>query len=85
MTDKYHDTVTRFWCRFVGHVLDSAGPGAGIDELVGLAPLLADKAAVSRHWSPEAIASTAARRSWLEPDREPLSNWSFGPGGAGLR
>ena len=72
LATKYHDTITRFWCRFVAHAVSDSGPEATVDDLLLIAPALADKHAVSRHWADDAINSDAARRAWLNPDLEPM-------------
>lgn len=67
----YHETITRY---FVGAV-DAAAPTT-------TAALLADprcqRAAPQRHWSPEVLGSTEARRTWVPPDRAPLP-WPTDP------
>ncbi|HWJ61964.1 MAG TPA: hypothetical protein VNS19_08325 [Acidimicrobiales bacterium] len=64
----YHETITRY---FVEAVADAAPPTT--------AALLADprcqREAPLRHWTPEALGSAEARRTWVPPDRDPLP-WS---------
>ena len=60
----YHETITRYFVEAV-----AAGPGTA-DEL--LADPACRRDAPQRHWSPEALATEAARTGWLPPDLEPL-------------
>src|SRR5467141_5353747 len=42
-SNRYHDTLTRFWVRIVGHVMGIAPEAGSIDELLARFPLLLDK------------------------------------------
>jgi hypothetical protein len=70
--NRYHDTLTRFWVRLVGHAMENA-PGAGsIDELLAMFPFLLDKTLPYRHWLGETFDSDRARAGWVEPDLVPV-------------
>lgn len=69
---KYHDTLTRFWVRLVGHVMENAPEAQSIDELLARFPLLLDKSLPYRHWRGETFNSDLARAGWVEPDLVPL-------------
>jgi hypothetical protein len=66
--EKYHETLTRFWVRIVGHLIDAP---PDIDEFAAFLaafPLLLDKELPYRHWRRETMGSAVARTSWVEPD-----------------
>jgi hypothetical protein len=71
-SNRYHDTLTRFWVRLVGHAMETAPEAGTIDELLARFPLLLDKSLPYRHWRGETFNSDEARASWVEPDLVPL-------------
>jgi len=70
--NRYHDTLTRFWVRLVGHAMDHAKGARSIDELLAIFPILLDKSLPYRHWTGETFNSERARAGWIEPDQVPL-------------
>ena len=65
---KFHATVTRAWVEIVAHHM-AADPSAGdFASFADRYPPLLDKRLLTRHYSSRALASPAARTSWLEPD-----------------
>ena len=64
----YHDTMTRFWVRLVGHAVSARPEIVDFDEFLAANPLLLDKNAPLRHWSREAMFGSEARAAWREPD-----------------
>jgi hypothetical protein len=68
VTNRYHDTLTRFWVRLVGHVMEDAPEAKSIEELLGRSPFLLDKSLPYRHWRGEIFNSDRARAGWVEPD-----------------
>jgi hypothetical protein len=48
--NRYHDTLTRFWVRLVGHVMENAPYAGSIDGLLARFPFLLDKSLPYRHW-----------------------------------
>ena len=75
---KYHETITRFWLELVRHARRRFA-GTGFESMLAEHPQLLDKATLSRHYSPELLASAEARRSLVAPDLEPVP-WEAGPG-----
>ena len=71
-SNRYHDTLTRFWVRLVGHVMQNAPQAGSIDELLARFPFLLDKSLPYRHWREETFKSDKARSRWVEPDLVPL-------------
>ncbi|HZU75271.1 MAG TPA: hypothetical protein VFA70_00800 [Dehalococcoidia bacterium] len=66
--DKYHETLTLFWVRIVGHLIDARPDIAMFDDFLAAFPLLLDKDLPYHHWRRETMQSGAARASWVEPD-----------------
>src|SRR5437867_9889984 len=71
-SNRYHDTLTRFWVRLVGHAIKNALEARSIDDLLARFPFLLDKSLHYRHWRAETFNSDRARGSWVEPDLVPL-------------
>ena len=69
---RYHDTLTRFWVRLVGHAMENAPEAGSIDELLARFPFLLDKSLPCSHWRGETFNSDQARAGWVEPDLVPL-------------
>ena len=61
----YHETVTRYFVEAVSHA-------AATNDAALLTDPSCRRDAPRRHWSPEVLASTAARSGWVDPDLEPL-------------
>ena len=70
--NRYHDTLTRFWVRLVGHAMENATEAGSIDDLLARFPCLLDKGLPYRHWRAETFNSERARAGWVEPDLVPL-------------
>ena len=69
---RYHDTLTRFWIRLVGHAMENAPDAGSIDQLLSRFPFLLDKSLPYRHWQGETFNSDKARAGWIEPDLLPV-------------
>ncbi|SRR6266568_7859675 len=70
--NRYHDTLTRFWVRLVGHAMENAPDAGSIDALLAMFPFLLDKTLPYRHWRGETFNSDRARAAWVEPDLVPV-------------
>jgi len=70
--NRYHDTLTRFWVRLVGHVMEKETEVGSIDDLFARFPFLLEKSLPYRHWRGETFNSDRARAGWVEPDLVPL-------------
>jgi hypothetical protein len=68
-SEKYHQTITVFWMRALA-AARSAMSAATLDEVLRAHPRLLDKDLA--YYSTERLFSEAARRSWVDPDRQPL-------------
>jgi hypothetical protein len=71
-SNRYHDTLTRFWVRIVTHAMENSHDARTIDELLASFPFLLDKGLPYRHWRGETFNSSLARAGWVEPDLVPL-------------
>ena len=71
-SNRYHDTLTRFWVRLVSHAMENSPKTVSIDELLERFPFLLDKGLPYRHWRGETFNSDPARKGWVEPDLVPL-------------
>ncbi len=69
---RYHETLTRFWVRLVGHAMENATDAGNIDELLARFPFLVDKSLPYRHRRGETFNSDQARAGWVEPDLLPV-------------
>ena len=75
---KYHETITRFWLGLVRHA-GRRFAGRSFETVLAEHPQLLDGAMLSRHYSPQLLASDEARRRSVAPDLEPVP-WEAGPG-----
>ena len=64
----YHETMTRFWVKLVGHAVSDHPEIVGFDEFLTAYPLLLDKNTPLRHWSRDAMFAPEARAAWQDPD-----------------
>jgi hypothetical protein len=64
----YHDTMTRFWVRLVGHAVSDRPEIVDFEEFLAAYPLLLDKNTPLRHWSRGAMFGAEARAAWRDPD-----------------
>jgi hypothetical protein len=69
---KYHHTMTLAWVRLIAAASRSTPEGARFEDFSARHPHLFDPAALAQYYSPELLASPAARADWIEPDLRPL-------------
>ena len=67
-SQKYHETLTRFWIRLVGHMVEARPDIGDFAAFLTAFPQLLDKDLPYRHWRHETMQSSVARVSWVEPD-----------------
>lgn len=65
---KYHETLTRFWIRIVGHLIEVRPDITEFATFLASFPQLLDKDLPYRHWRRETMGSATARAQWVEPD-----------------
>ncbi len=69
----YHETITRFFLRVIRVFLESVDPARPVDELAGeLIERHGGHDLALRYYSRERLFSREARRSWVEPELQPL-------------
>src|SRR5581483_10827870 len=69
----YHETITLFWMRLLGHYLSMASPHASLaDTTYRALAELGSMQPVFRHYSRECVFSEQARREWVAHDLLPL-------------
>jgi hypothetical protein len=69
----YHETITLFWLKRVGHFLHQADTGRALEELAnGLIAECRDARLVKAHFSQRLLDSAEARQHWVEPDLQAL-------------
>jgi hypothetical protein len=69
--DKYHDTITRAWLRFVAVHMQRWG-AESFEAFLEANPALLDRKLTEHFYSPELLFGGDARASWVEPDLRPL-------------
>jgi hypothetical protein len=66
--ERYHETLTQFWVRLVGHVMQAHPEIGDFEAFMAAFPHLLDTGLPYRHWRRETMGSAAARAHWVEPD-----------------
>ncbi len=69
---RYHDTMTRFWVRLVGHAVAERPEIEDFEAFLAAFPMLLDPTLPFRHWRREAMFAPEARAEWRKPDLVPL-------------
>jgi hypothetical protein len=69
---KYHETMTQFWVRIVGHMVATRPEIDRFDRFLEAFPQLLGKDLPFRHWERDTLMSPPARAAWVEPDVQPL-------------
>ena len=72
---KYHETITLFWLKLVGHFRAQAGAQRPLSEVANeLLARFDDTQFLFKHYSRELIQTEAARTAWVEPDLKEMMN-----------
>ncbi len=72
-TGGYHETITRFYVRYIGVFVEAAGRDLPIDALaMQLILKHGAKELPLRYWTKERLMSAEARLGWIEPDLRPI-------------
>ena len=69
---KYNETMTRAWMLAVRHFMARTPCTKSFDEFVELNPVVLDSAILLTHYSKELLQSDEARRTFVEPDLDPI-------------
>jgi len=70
--DRYHETITTAWAQIVAHHVSADPAITDFNAFAARYPALLDKSLVTRHYSQAALASPAARATWVTPDLIPI-------------
>jgi hypothetical protein len=71
-TSGYHETITRFYMRVVGHFVREEGHGGWAARANRLYERYGQKGLALRHYTESRLMSPVARAAWVEPDLAPL-------------
>ena len=71
-TSGYHETITRFYMRVVGHFVEKETGGGWAERANRLLERYGEKSLPLRHYTEGLLMSAAARAAWVEPDLTPL-------------
>ncbi|MEH6487095.1 hypothetical protein [Hyphomonas oceanitis] len=73
-TEGYHETITQASLRAAWHMLDRAAPDTPLHLVLRelMASELGQSGWLMAYWSKPVLFSVEARRSWVEPDLQPL-------------
>ena len=71
-TSGYHETITRFYMRVVGHFVEKESEGGWAERANRLLERYGEKRLPLRHYTESRLMSPAARAAWVEPDLAPL-------------
>jgi len=74
--EKYHATLTRAWLLAVHHFMQTSGASRSAQEFLQLNPGLLDTEVMMTHYSSGRLFSDQARKSFLEPDLDPIPLYS---------
>lgn len=69
---EFHHTLTVAWMRAVGSAMAEGPDAVDFDAFVVAHPALLDGRALEVYYSPEVLASDAARAAYVPPDRSPF-------------
>ncbi len=68
----YHETLTRAWVELIAAAVLQTPAARTSEEFLAANPALLDRSILDRFYSPELLASEAARQGWITPDRLPI-------------
>lgn len=71
-TSGYHETMTRFYMRVVGHFVENDREGGWAERVNRLLARYGERRLPLRHYTESRLMSPAARAAWIEPDLAPL-------------
>jgi len=70
--NKFHETLTQAWLMAVWHFMQRAGETSGSEDFLQCSTELLDPKVMLRHYSRELLSSDDARKSFIEPDLDPI-------------
>ena len=73
-TDGYHETITRLYVILIDRWLDAADRAHAVDDLAAeMIAQIGHRDVPLRYYTRDRLFSVDARRTWVEPDLEPLA------------
>lgn len=72
VSDKYHETITRFWAHLIYHAIVQSPDVDDFDQFLRQYPMLIEKNTLTEHYSPKLLSDPASRKTWVEPDLRAL-------------
>jgi hypothetical protein len=73
---KYHETLTKAWILAVHHFMNKTACSDSADSFIDQNPMMLDTSIMMTHYSAELLFSDEARKSFVEPDRDPIPRHS---------
>lgn len=73
---KYHETITRAWIRAVRHFMANTQSSESSDDFIEKNPGMLDSKIMMGHYSAEVLFSDEARAKFVEPDLDPIPEYS---------
>ena len=69
---KYHETLTEAWIFAVHHFLSHTESSTSADDFIEQHPVMLDSKIMLSHYTEEVLFSEVARRSFVEPNLDPI-------------
>ncbi|MEJ8569380.1 hypothetical protein [Elongatibacter sediminis] len=69
---KYHQTMTEAWILAVHHFMNKTKCSESADDFISQNPMMLDSKIMLTHYSAELLFSEEARRSFVEPNLDPI-------------
>jgi len=70
--EKYHETLTEAWILAVHHFMECTEESASAADFINQNQLLLDSKIMLTHYSTKLLFSDEARKSFVEPDLDPI-------------
>lgn len=75
-SEKYHETLTEAWILAVNHFMNNTQGSESADDFIDKNKVLLDSKIMMTHYSAEVLFSEQARKSFVEPDLDPIPGHS---------
>lgn len=72
---KYHETITQAWILAVRHFMAHTPDASSASEFIDANPELLDSGIMMTHYSKSVMLSDKARKSFVEPDLDPIPKY----------
>jgi len=74
-SEKYHETLTEAWILAVHHFMQNTPSSNSADHFIDQNPLMLDSKIMMTHYSAEVLFSDQARRTFVEPNLDPIPRY----------